>query len=298
MQRTSWLLALALALPFGVLFARTGVAPSSHGGGAAAAGSASGGGQVVALVNGRAITLAEVDLKLRGEARGKTPPLARRQAMLEQLVAQELLAQRAHDLGLDADPKYAEESADADAQINSYKRRRLADLTVDREVVAGANPTDADARKFFDENQAKLRTELHVLQIYRRGRAAIDAARDSVNGGKSFEDVAKEGLDDGMPGMLPPWDIGWMHWHELPEALRDAAYGLKPGQVSGVIGGAGERFWLLKLVEKREDAKLTFEGIRAPLIDLLRNTRVEAGRAKLEQDLRARAKITFPAPLR
>jgi hypothetical protein len=296
MQRTAWLLALALAFPVGVLFARTSVQHAPGAGAAAASGSASGGAQVVAWVNGKPITLADVDLRLRGEARGKTPPAERRTAMLEQIVSQELLAQRAHELGLDADPKYVEESADADAQIGAYKRRRLADLTIDRELVSAATPTDADAKKYFDDNLPKLKGELHIVQIFRRGRAAIDSARDSINAGKSFDDVAKVGLEESMPGMLPPWDLGWVRWLQLPDPIREAAANLKPGEVSGVISGPGERFWIIKLVERREDDKVSFDLLKPRILELLRNSRLETSRAALEKDLRAKAKITY-APL-
>lgn len=296
MQRTSWLLALALAFPVGVLFARTSPVRAPHGASTSAAGSASGGAQVMAWVNGKAITVADVDLRLRGEARGKTPPVERRAAMLEQVVAQELLAQRAHDLGLDADPKYVEESADADAQIGAYKRRRLADLTVDREILSTINPTDADAKKFFDDNQPKLRAEYHVVQIFRRGRSAIDHARDAVNGGKSFDEVAKEGLETAMPGMLPPWDLGWAKWLQLPEPMRDAVASLKPGELSGVIAGPGERYWLVKVIERRDDDKLTFDSAKPQILDYLRTSRIDAARAALEKDLRAKAKITYAPP--
>lgn len=289
-MRTQWLFAFALALPMGALFLRSGGAHEHGRAGAAPSGSAA---VVLATVNGHVITAADLDARVKAETRGMPIPADRRRGMLDGLVTQELMAQRARELGLDADPRFAEESAEADAQIAGFKRRRLADLFIEREIVAKTETTDAEARKFFDENGPRVRTELHLLQIFRRNRAAIDAAQAALSSGKTFEEVAGGSAEGMPPGRRAPWDIGTTKWLQLPEALREPAFALKPGEVSGVIAGPNDRFWIVKLVDRREDPAATFDTLRMPLNEFLRQAKLEARRAQAEKEIRDRAKITF-----
>jgi hypothetical protein len=288
-MRTQWLLAFALALPMGALFLRSG-GRHDHGAGAAASSSAH---RVLVTVNGHDITNADLDARVKSETHGVAVPEDRRRAMLEGLVTQELMAQRARELGIDADPRYTEEAAEADAQIAGFKRRRLADLFIEREIVSKTETSDAEARKFFDDNGPRVRTELHLLQIFRRSRTAIDAAQAALSSGKRFEEVAGGGMEGMPPGRRAPWDIGFTKWLQLPEALREPAFALKPGEVSGILVGPNDRFWIVKLVERREDAAATFETLRMPITDFLRQSKIEARRAQAEKEIRDRAKITF-----
>jgi parvulin-like peptidyl-prolyl isomerase len=295
MQRTQWLLAFALALPMGALFLRSG---GRHDHGHSGSAPASSAAKVLVTVNGHDITTADLDARVKSETHGMAVPEERRRAMLDGLVTQELMAQRARELGIDADPRYSEEAAEADAQIAGFKRRRLADLYIEREVVSKTETTDAEARKFFDENGPRARTELHLIQIFRRNRAAIDAAQAALASGKKFEEVAGGGMEGVPPGRRAPWDIGYTKWLQLPETLREAAFAMKPGEVSGILAGPNDRFWIVKLVERREDSAATFETLRMPITDFLRQTKIEARRAQVEKELHDRAQITHVAPIK
>ncbi len=294
MMRTQWLLAFALALPMGALFLRSGGQHDHHGRHGAAP-SASG-AQVLVTVNGHDITAADLDARVKAETHGMAVAGDRRAAMLDGLITQELMFQRAHELGIDADPRFSEEAAEADAQIAAFKRRRLADLFIEREIVSKTETTDAEVRKFFDENGPRARTELHLIQIFRRSRAAIDAAQAALSSGKRFEEVAGGGMEGMPPGRRAPWDIGYTKWLQLPEPLREPAFALKPGEVTGILAGPNDRFWIVKLVERREDAAATFDTLKQPIADFLRQGKIEARRAQVEKELRERAKITQVTP--
>ena len=54
------------------------------------------------------------------------------------------------------------------------------------------------------------------------------------------------------------------------------------------------RVWIIKLVERRENPGITFESVKAPLLDSLRAAKIEKLREQAEHELRAKAKITYP----
>lgn len=71
------------------------------------------------------------------------------------------------ELGLDANPRYQEKLRRIEAQINAFKRKELSELFW-REIAARASVSEAEAKEYFAENAARIRTELHVWQILLR----------------------------------------------------------------------------------------------------------------------------------
>jgi len=254
---------------------------------------------VVATVNGKPITQVDVRFRLKGEGHKEkhAAPASAQQlgTVLETVIGEELAAQRATELGLDADPRYQAGLRQLEAQVAAYRRRGLTELLWERSVDKNAAPTDADARRFFDANQKQIRTQLHVRQILRRSEASMAEVRRQLDSGKRFEDVAASLFPDRPPGQTP-WDLGWMSWYKLPEQWRKIAYDLKPGEVSAVIRGPKERYWIIEVVERKEEPEVAFDTVKAAVLSDLERGSVEAARDKARKELRARAKVQHLAP--
>ncbi|MFO0756626.1 MAG: peptidyl-prolyl cis-trans isomerase [Byssovorax sp.] len=250
---------------------------------------------VVATVNGVNITDRDVRLRAKSAEGHKESKAAAGvndlNGVLETVIREEAAAQRAKELGLDADPKYQEGLAQLEAQVTAYRRKALSELFWERHVDKQAAPSEDEMRAYFDKNEAKIRTSLHIKQILRKGRAAIDEAKAQIDGGKSFDDVAASTLPNRPPGVTP-WDMGYLGFYKVPEAWRSTVYDLAPGQVSPVIAGPNERYWLVVVVDKKVEPSLDFAAVRGQIeADLLRQ-RLEGNREKAAADLAAKAKIT------
>lgn len=261
---------------------------------------------VVATVNGVNITDRDVRLRAKSaeghkESRAGAPAAPDLGGVLETVIREEAAAQKAKELGLDADPKYQEGLAQLETQVSAYRRKALSELFWERHVDKQAAPSEAEMRAYFDKNEAKIRASLHIKQILRKGRAAIDEARAQIDGGKSFDEVAASTLPNLPPGVTP-WDMGYLGFYKVPEAWRPVVYDLTPGKVSPVIAGPNERYWLVVVVDKKVEASLDFAAVRPQIeADLLRQ-RLEGTREKVAADLAAKAKITrvrapTPTPL-
>jgi len=291
-KRLSMLLAAAA-------LAACGQSASPHGsGGTGAPGSATATpGEVVARVNGAPITEADVRLKLQNDNHeaAAAPASERRKAVLDSLISREILAQKAGSLGLDQDPRYQEGLRKLEAQLVAYRRQELSELLLRRESEKRATPSDDEARAYFEENGKRIRTQVHVLQILRRSEAAITEARSAIERGKSFDEVAL-GMFPGLPEGQRPWDLGYLSFSKVPEPWRETVYDMKPGEMSGVLRGPNERFWLVKLVDTRDDPNATFESVKEAVLTDMKGSRQQRVREDLERELRAGARVELTAP--
>ena len=251
--------------------------------------------KVLARVNGVPITEADVELRLRNDSHEAAPGPEHRKTVLDQLVTREILAQKAIERGLDRDAKYQEGLQKLEAQLAAYKRQELSDLLLRRESEKRAAFTEEDARAHFRAHEKRIRTQVHVLQILRRSESAIIEARSAIERGRSFEEVAKD-LFPGLPEGQKPWDLGYLSFHKVPEPWRETVYDMKPGEMSGILRGPNERYWLVKLVDVREDTTLTFESVKDAVLADMKANGAARSREQIEKELRQGAKVEIVAP--
>lgn len=267
--------------------------------GSAAAPGASGsaavpvGVKTYALVNGVPITELDLAQRVRQSGHDRSAAKADDPAVLETVIDDELVYERGVALGLGSDPRYQRKVAEMEAELATLKRREMADLVFAHEAKANATVSDADARAFYDKNTDRIRTSLHVEQLLYKGdrQAAIQALAE-IRGGADFDDVAKKRFPT-LPADRHPWDLGFLRWEQIPDPWEDVVYKLQPGQVSDIIEGAGDRYWIVKLVDKREDPATTFDATKARIVAVLERTRVAERRAEVVKKLRQEAKIDY-----
>jgi len=247
---------------------------------------------VLATVNGAPIGEADVRLALSGGGHDREVPPEHRKNVLEVIIRQELIYQRAVELGLDANASYQEKLRRMEAQINAFKRKELSELFW-RELAGAATISEAEAKKYFAENATRIRTELHVWQILQRKEGLIEQARNDLEQGASFEEVARRRFPKLPKTDRAPWDLGYLRWNQVPEAWRSVVYDLKKGEVSGVIRGPNNRFWIIQLMDKRENPDITFKSAKASIMEVLKNAKIQELREKTDRDLRAKASIVY-----
>jgi parvulin-like peptidyl-prolyl isomerase len=246
------------------------------------------------MVNGVPVTEEEVRLKLARDSHESEVTQKRVDNTLDAIIRQELIRQRAVELGLDADPQYRARLRPAQAQLSAFERDQLEEAFFLREVLKKAEVDETTARKHFEDNAGLYRTERHLWQILHKGdeaRAAQDL-RD-IESGTPFEEVAARRFPNLPRSAGRPWDLGFLKWPQVPEPWREVVLELKPGEVSGLIRGPRERFWVIKLIDTRENPDLTFESHKAAIIESLKAEAVDALRAKTEHDLRQRAEVEY-----
>lgn len=243
-------------------------------------------GEVLATVNGVPIT--EYDLRelLRRSPHGEESRGGDTGVPLQTLVRAEVVAQEAHRLGLDRDPAYRATLGEAEAQLRALRRERLAALFRGY-VDARSAVSDSEAADYFERNADRIRSRVRVWQIFHRGaRGPIEQDRRDLEAGVPFERVAARRFPDLPAGVNAPWDLGYLHWNQLPESWRETVDRLGLGKVSDVIEGEGGRTWIIKVVDRKIDPAVTFDTERARLVAFLTKQK----RDRLYDELLVRAR--------
>ena len=247
----------------------------------------------LALVNGVPITDADVDQALRSKAKGHSPELdpKARASVVETLIRQELVYQRAKSLGLDKNERYQAELRRLEAAARAFRRQGVQEAFYRHEMETRVKVTDEEARAFFDENTDRLATEVHILQILARTEDDITEAERKLKAGEAFEDVVAARFRTIPPSGPKPWDLGFIRWKQMPEPWRDVVFELEPGSVSGILRGTNSRFWILKVLDKRKVPDATFEALKPMIMADLEASKLREARSAIDRELRDAATI-------
>lgn len=214
----------------------------------------------VARVNGVPVLAETLERVLAGLAADKRTPLdaADRARVLDRLVEEELLVQRALDVGL--------------AASEPGVRKALVAALVDS-VVAEAEsdePGEAELRRFFEERRGYFGagTRLHVERLEFRARegagggvrARAEAARAALEAGEAVAGVRARLADEPvlpLPGVpLPPSSLREYLGREPLDALLAA----RPGEWTGPFETEGSAA-LLRVVERTGAEAPEFEAV-------------------------------------
>lgn len=287
-------------------------------------------------VNGTAITRLEVDRAVKvmlaqNQVQQPLPPEIMKQAQdaaLEQLASAELLYQEASKLELkDLDKQIAEKVAQNRAKFGSdaefEKALKSVDMTpkdmqdftrkdiiisnfVETRFAAKATVTDAEARKFYDENQEKYFKKpesaraSHILigsdekaspEDRKKAKEKAEALLKRVKGGEDFAAIAKS--DSTCPSSTQGGDLGSFGRGQMVPAFEKATFALKIGEISDVVE-TQFGYHIIKLTERQEATADKFEDVKVKIIEFLKREKVQKGLTEFIEQLRKTAKIEKP----
>lgn len=144
-------------------------------------------GQVAAVVNGQELTIHQINSRLQqGQVAPGTDLATLRSGMLEGLINEELLVQKALDTNLDRDPAVMRRLDDA-------RRMILARSYLER-VTSGSSPTPLAVREFYDTHPGLFAER----RRYRLSEVAVQAEPEAVKRYKAYFNRS----DASLPGLL------------------------------------------------------------------------------------------------
>src|SRR5690242_5315944 len=118
--------------------------------------------KMVAKVNGVPITTNDVSFRLR-EAHGRTPQYG--QGTLDDTIDQELLSQKAVQLGLDRDPSYRAILPKLRKEPAGARRLELARRVFNTQIASTVDVRHQEGEEYYRRNAGKIATELHLELI-------------------------------------------------------------------------------------------------------------------------------------
>lgn len=150
-----------------------------------------------------------------------------RDKVLRGIMTEKLLAAEGNKAGLDKSPEVTK-------QLEEAKNKLVIKALLDQKT--GDVVTDADLKKEYDSMVADMRDEKEVRARHILVASEKDAkdAKAQIDGGKKFEDVAKEYSKD--PGSAKQGgELGYFTKDKMVKEFADAAFKLKKGEVSDPV---------------------------------------------------------------
>ncbi|WP_298271019.1 peptidylprolyl isomerase [Geobacter sp.] len=292
---------------------------------------------VVARVNGVDITRADLERAkkvLLSQNRMAMQPMDAEmikrveEAALQQLIAKELLYQAGRKLEIkDLDKQVQERVAQSKARFPSpaeyEKTLKEMDMTdkdvetfsredlvignlVEKEIASKVTVTEAEAKKFYDENidrfkQPETVRASHILvgadakatpEEKKKAREKAEAILKKLQEGADFAETAKK--ESSCPSSAQGGDLGVFGKGQMVPAFEKAAFALKPGEMSGVVE-TQFGYHIIKLTEKH-DAKTTgFDEVKDRIMQYLKGQQVQKGIGEYVENLKKKGKIEIVA---
>lgn len=235
--------------------------------------------EVVAKVDGTPIRYSDLAMadEEMGAALAQLEPQIRFQYLLGMLIDRRVVALEAKEKHVDDDPavKRRQEYFNEKALRDVYWVQLMQDKVTDEAV-----------RAWYKKNiaEAPAEQEAHARHILLESEEQAKKVAAEIEGGKSFEDAAKEYSRD--PGSPDDGDLGFFRKEEMVPEFAEVVFAMKPGEVSGPV--QTQFGWhVIQLVEFRDLPRPTLEEAHD---DIVRKIAREEGQKVMEK-LRSDAKI-------
>jgi len=286
----------------------------------------------VAKVNGAVITRVELDRAMKvlvgqGRVPAPTTPEQTKQtekATLDQLVAAELLYQAGKKLEIkDLDKQVEEKIAQGKSKFPNpedyakalktadISEKELVELTrkdiiinnlVQKDLAAKITVSDAEAKKFYDENIDKFKRDAEVRASHiligvepnasaedkKKAKDKADALLKEVKGGKDFAEVAK--ANSTCPSSAQGGDLGFFGKGQMVPPFEQAAFALKKGEVSDVVE-TQFGYHIIKLTDKKEPETVKFEDTKERIVDYLKQQKLQKAVNDFLEEQKKKAKV-------
>ena len=236
--------------------------------------------KVLAIVNGEAITEAEVTLALE-DLQGQYPnmPTNQQQGMaLEFLIEVKLAAQAAKG------DKF-EDTDDFKRKLAYAKERILMERVLNREGTKASS--DAAVKAYYDEQVKQITPaeEVRARHILVEGEDDAKKIVARIKSGEDFAKVAAEASKDPGSGK-EGGDLGFFTRDRMVPEFAEAAFAMKPGEVSPPV--KSQFGWhIIKLEERRTKPVPPLDQVKDRLAQALANK----AQSEFVAELRKAAKI-------
>lgn len=250
MRHTRSLLAVLLAAAPMSALAQAPAAPP-----APAAQAEPAGDPVVARVDGHEIHMSDMKVLAQGlpaQLRGVPMPMLY-PMLLNQAVDREALTLKARKDGLDKD-------ADVQRAIQRAGDDVLSNALLSREIGPAISEEAIRARYDRDYKDKPGAPEVHARHILVASEADAQKVMKELKGGAKFEDLAKKYSTD--PGAQDGGDLGWFKRDDMVPEFANAAFALKPGEVTQAPVHTQFGWHVIKSEGKRTAPPETYDNAR------------------------------------
>jgi peptidyl-prolyl cis-trans isomerase C len=219
-----------------------------------------------------------------------------KESVLTQFIQSMVISKLAREKGFD-------KRAEVKDQIEFFKNNLLANLYIRQEVVGKISIPEEDLKKYYDSHKDEFKTPemvrvRHILikvdesapeKDKKAAKKKAEGILKKIRSGEDFAKLAEEVSDD--PGSKQKGgELGFFPRGRMVKSFEDAAFTLKPGEVSGLVK-TQYGYHIIETEEKKAAAIKPFdevkENIRQKLIQDQTRSKVVAFIDKAMKDAKA-----------
>jgi peptidyl-prolyl cis-trans isomerase C len=191
----------------------------------------------------------------------------------------------------------------SEAEIKSQIERNLAiRQLIDTQVIDKITVSEADTRAYYDNNPNLFRKPEQIKASHilikvesdatdlQKAQARIEIAKiqQKLKDGQDFAALAREHSQG--PSAKNGGDLGYFGRGQMVKPFADAAFALKPGQVSEIVE-TQFGYHLIKVVDKQPESTMAYAEVKDRLTQHLKTQRIDREAKKYIDTLKKDAKI-------
>jgi len=285
--------------------------------------------EVLAKVNGQPVRKTDFEMMIRDMELGQGPiPADRRNEVirgtLDRLITFTVLSQEAKNRKVTATDAEVEDrlkqmqgqfpneeafkkalgerSMTLDRLRADTRDNLLISKMVDAEVSTTPGASDAEAKEFYEKNPDKFKQgetmrASHILirvdegadaATKQKAKARIESLLKRARAGEDFAKLAKENSADGSAAQ--GGDLGFFPRGQMVPAFDEAAFALKPGEISGVVT-TQFGYHIIKAVEHKDAATVPLAEVNDRVKQYISNQKKQAKADEFIAALKQKSKI-------
>jgi peptidyl-prolyl cis-trans isomerase C len=190
-----------------------------------------------------------------------------------------------------------------EADLKSHMKRGIAiEQLVDKEIVQKITVSDKEVKDYYDSNLDRFKQPEQVKASHilikvdpeadksekAKARKQIETIQKKVKKGEDFGALAKE--YSGCPSSTKGGDLGYFGRGQMVKPFEEAAFALKPGEVSDIVE-TRFGYHLIKVTDKKPPTTVPFEEVKEGISGHLKQQQVREKVLAYVEQLRGKAKV-------
>jgi peptidyl-prolyl cis-trans isomerase C len=244
-------------------------------------------GQPLAMINGKAITISEFDLRwsqMPEFARKKYAGAEGRKKFLDELIDREVLLQEAKKRGIDRDRALME-------RLERFKERSILDVLVREEVDSRVAVSPEDMKAYYDAHPDNFAAgeQFRASHILVTNKTEAEQLKKRLAQGEDFATLARKASVDALT-KTKGGDLGILKKGQAVPEFERVLVALKPGEVSDPIA-TQFGYHLIKLVDRMSGPALSYEAAKDQVKEQVMIEKKQQRFKELVASLRTQAKV-------
>ena len=191
----------------------------------------------------------------------------------------------------------------SEAELKGQMQKNLAiQRLIDQDFVAKSAATPEEAKDFYEKNKEKFKQPEQVKASHilievkpdapeadkKAARAKIDGLLKKVKAGEDFAKLAQENSQ--CPSSAKGGDLGYFAKGQMVPPFENAAFGLKVGEVSGIVE-TQFGYHIIKVTDKKAESTVAFDTAKEQIMQRLKMAKVQDAVGRYVAELEKGAKV-------